>query len=191
VGKLFVLPGNKNMSRIGKKNILIPHGVTVSVNGQNVEVKGVKGNLLVKVRPEIKVQVEDNLIKSSILRETKETNAFWGTTNATILNAIKGVSEGFEKKLELVGVGYRAKLDGNNLSLSLGFSHPIVFEPIEGIKFVVPDQQNVIITGIDKQKVGLVASKIRKIRKPEPYKGKGIKYTNEVIRRKAGKSGKA
>ena len=181
----------KHMSRIGKKNILIPQGVTVAVNGANVEVKGLKGVLTIKVRPEIKVLVENGTVISNVVKETKESNAFWGTTNATILNAIRGVTEGFEKRLELVGVGYRAKMDGNNLSLTLGFSHPVVFEPAEGIKFAVPDQQNIIITGSDKQKVGLIAASIRKIRKPVPYKGKGIKYVNEVIRRKAGKSGKA
>jgi len=181
----------KLMSRIGRKKIIIPQGVTVSVNDQNVEVKGLKGILSIKVRTEIKVILEGDNVTSSIIKETKESNALWGTTNAIIMNAIKGVSEGFEKRLELVGVGYRAKMDGNNLSLSLGFSHPIIFEPMEGIKFDVPDQQNIIVTGIDKQRVGLLASKIRKMRKPEPYKGKGIKYLGEIIRRKAGKSGKA
>jgi large subunit ribosomal protein L6 len=179
------------MSRIGKKPILIPSGVTVTVEGSNVTVKGPKGELFQRIRPEIAVKISDSQVTFEVARETKETNAFWGLSRALVANMIKGVTEGFEKKLELVGVGYRVKPNGNGITLTVGFSHPVDFPAPEGIKLEVLDQNNLTISGADRQMVGQVAAKIRKIRKPEPYKGKGIKYAGEVIRRKAGKSGKA
>lgn len=178
------------MSRIGKKPILIPAGVTVTFNDGQISVKGPKGEVAFSIRREIDVKIENGTLSASIKRETKNSNAYWGLTRALIANAIKGVFEGFEKKLELVGVGYRAKLEGANLSLTLGFSHPVEVKPPVGIKFDVADTQNILITGADRQLVGLTAAQIRKLRKPEPYKGKGIRYAGEVVRRKAGKSGK-
>lgn len=178
------------MSRIGKMPIKIPQGVTVTQNGHEVTVKGTKGELHFSIRPEISLKQENGELTASIARETKESNAYWGLTRAILANAVKGVTEEFMKKLELVGVGYRAKMDGANVSLTLGFSHPVVIEAPKGIKFEVPDTQNIIITGANKQLVGLTAAQIRKLRKPEPYKGKGVRYSGEVVRRKAGKSGK-
>lgn len=162
------------MSRIGKKIIQIPSGVTIKTEKNTVTVKGPKGELTFDTRPEIKVVIEDSTVKTEISRETKASNAYWGLTRALIANAIKGVTDGFEKKLELVGVGYRVKPSDKGISLSLGFSHSVEFDAPEGIKFSVPDQQNITITGFDKQLVGLTAARIRKLRKPEPYKGKGI-----------------
>ncbi len=179
------------MSRLGKKPIEIPTGVTVNVDGALVTVKGPKGELKYEVRPEIGVKVESNSITTEIIRDTKSANAYWGLVSSLLNNMVKGVNEGFSKKLELVGVGYRAKALGNGVSLSVGYSHPVEFSAPEGIKIDVVDNQNITISGADKQLVGLVAANIRKIRKPEPYKGKGIKYAGEVVRRKAGKSGKA
>ncbi len=179
------------MSRIGKKLINIPQGVTVTVNGNLVNVKGPKGELSSTVRPEIRVVVADNTITFEVVREVKGYNAFWGLVRATVNNMIKGVTEGFEKRLEMVGVGYRAKQEGTGVLLTVGYSHPVIYPAPAGIQLVVEDQQNIVVRGTDKQLVGLVASKIREIRKPEPYKGKGIKYKSEYIRRKAGKSGKA
>lgn len=179
------------MSRIGRKEILIPGGVTVDVTDSKVVVKGTKGELELTVRPEIGLKMEDGKLTTFIKKDTKEANAFWGMTRALIANMIKGVTEGFEKKLELVGVGYRAKPVSGGISLSLGFSHPVEFTSPKGITLNVPDPTTIIISGSDKQLVGLTAARIRKFRKPEPYKGKGIKYSNEYVRRKAGKSAKA
>ncbi|EKD99739.1 MAG: 50S ribosomal protein L6 [uncultured bacterium] len=178
------------MSRLGRKPISIPQGVTVTVNGNVVAVKGSKGELTYNARPEIEVIIKDTEVVTSIVKETKESNAYWGLVRSLIASMIKGVTEGYEKKLELVGVGYRAKGIANGASLSLGFSHPIEFMAPAGIKIDVIDTQNITISGVDKQLVGLVAANIRKLRKPEPYKGKGIRYAGEVVRRKAGKSGK-
>jgi large subunit ribosomal protein L6 len=179
------------MSRIGKNPIKLPQGVTAAINGNTVAIKGAKGEMSVTIRPELAVSLADGVLTVSVKKETKETNAYWGLSRALLANAVKGVSEEFVKKLELVGVGYRAKMDGTNLTLTLGFSHPVVIPAPKGIKFETPDVQNIIITGFDKQLVGLTAAQIRKLRKPEPYKGKGIRYSGEIVRRKAGKSGKA
>jgi large subunit ribosomal protein L6 len=178
------------MSRIGKNPILIPAGVTVTVQGSEVTVKGLKGELKTITRPEIQAKVEENKIVLSPKIETKDTNAYWGLTRALIANMVKGVTEGFEKKLELVGVGYRAKSSANGITLSLGFSHPIEFPAPQGITIEVADNTNITIKGFDKQVVGQTAAKIRSFKKPEPYKGKGVRYAGEVVRRKAGKSGK-
>lgn len=179
------------MSRIGKKQILIPAGVTVALHDNKVTVAGPKGQLVLTIRPEIGVAINEGTVSCSEKIVTKQSPAYWGLTGALITSAIVGVTKGYEKKLELVGVGYRVKEVANGITLSLGFSHPVEIAAPEGIKFTVPDQQNITITGVDKQLVGLTAAQIRKLKKPEPYKGKGIKYAGEVIRRKAGKSGKA
>ncbi|HLC93759.1 MAG TPA: 50S ribosomal protein L6 [Patescibacteria group bacterium] len=178
------------MSRIGKKPILIPQGVTVEINGDEVIVQGAKGQLSTKIRPEIKTIQSDGTLTFEVRRNTKNADSYWGLTRALVANMIAGVTQGFEKKLELVGVGYRAKPSGKGVSLSVGYSHPIEFPAPDGITIEVPDVQNIVVRGIDKQLVGLTASKIRKVRKPEPYKGKGIRYAGERVKRKAGKSGK-
>lgn len=174
------------MSRIGKQPIEIPQGVDVKIENSLVTVKGPKGDLTLNTRPEVKIVVKDNIITVKLLDE--QVPAYWGLTRALLANAIEGVVEGYEKELELVGVGYRVKKEGNDLSLTLGFSHPITFKAPEGIEFEVPDNKHIKIKGFDKQLVGLTAAQIRKLRKPEPYKGKGIKYVDEVVRRKPGKS---
>lgn len=178
------------MSRIGKKPVLIPQGVAVSVENDVISVKGSKGELSYTLRPEIGAKVEDDSISFYVKEDTKNTSAYWGLVRALVGNMVKGVTEGFEKKLELVGVGYRAKAITGGVSLSVGFSHSVDYLAPKGIEISVVDTQNITIRGFDKQLVGLVAAQIRKVRKPEPYKGKGIKYAGEVVRRKVGKSGK-
>ena len=174
------------MSRIGKKPILIPENVEVKIEGQKVMIKGPKGELQREIRPEIKVETKNNQIFVSPQIETKKTKAFWGLTRALIANMIKGVTEGFEKKLEIVGLGFRALLEGNDLLLYVGFTQPIKIEAPEGIKFSV--EKNIItVSGADLEKVSQIAAKIRKVKPPEPYKGKGIRYLGEVVRRKVGK----
>lgn len=179
------------MSRIGKQIILIPAGVTVEIRGSAVHVKGSKGDLNLTLRPEIAAVVKDGHVEVTVVKETKESGAFWGLERALIANMVKGVHEGFEKKLELVGVGYRVKQSGTGLSLTVGFSHPVEVPAPAGITLTADDLTNITIKGADKQLVGLIAAQIRKIRKPEPYKGKGIKYAGEFIKRKVGKSAKA
>lgn len=174
------------MSRIGKKPILIPQGVEVKIEGQTVTVKGPKGELIRKIRPEIKVVQENGQVIVSPQKETKETAAFWGLTRALLANDLKGVFEGFIKKLEIEGVGYRAALEGRDLSLQMGFSHPVKIEAPQSITFTV--EKNVIsVAGVDRGLVGQMAAKIRDVRRPEPYKGKGIRYEGEQVRRKLGK----
>ena len=174
------------MSRIGKKPILIPENVEVKIDNQKVIVSGPKGELSREVRPEIKVELKDNQILVSPKIETKRTKAFWGLTRALLSNMVKGVIEEYEKKLEIEGLGYRASLEGEDMVLFVGFTHPVKIKCPEGIKFSV--EKNIItISGINKELVGGIASKIKKIRPAEPYKGKGIKYQGEIIRRKAGK----
>lgn len=174
------------MSRIGKKPILIPESVEVKIEDNRVVVKGPKGELQREVRPEIKVEVKEGKVLVTPQKETKKTNAFWGLTRALIFNMLKGVTEGYEKKLQMEGVGYKANLEEEGLILQVGFSHPVKIKKTEGIKFLV--EKNIItVSGIDKELVGQVAAKIRKVRPPEPYKGKGIRYLGEEVRRKAGK----
>jgi large subunit ribosomal protein L6 len=174
------------MSRIGKKPILIPQGVEVKIEGQTVTVKGPKGELVRKIRPEIKVVQENGQVIVSPQKETKETAAFWGLTRALLANDLKGVSEGFIKKLEIEGVGYRAALEGKDLSLQMGFSHPVKIEAPQSITFTV-EKNVIIVAGVDRGLVGQMAAKIRDVRRPEPYKGKGIRYEGEQVRRKLGK----
>jgi large subunit ribosomal protein L6 len=179
------------MSRIGKKPIEITKDVTVTIEGSVVNVKGPKGALSFVARPEIGVTTKEGKIHTDVVIEGKKTSALQGMTNSIIKGMIQGVSSGYEKKLELVGVGFRAKATGAGvITLTLGFSHPIEFKAPEGITLEVADNTSISIKGFDKQLVGQVAANIRKLRKPEPYKGKGIKYSDEIVRRKQGKSGK-
>lgn len=176
------------MSRIGKKPIDIPNGVQVNVGENNhVTVKGPKGQLEADFNPNLKIKIEDNQIKIERPNDSAFMRAIHGTTRALLANMVKGVTEGFTVELEIVGIGYRAAMKGKALELQLGYSHPIVYEPPEGIQIAV--EGNIIkVSGIDKQKVGQVAAEIRDFRKPDPYKGKGIRYKGEVIKLKAGKS---
>ena len=179
------------MSRVGRLPIAIPAGVTVTVTPENVvTVKGPKGELVKEMHADINIAVEDNQVVVTRPSDVKEHRALHGLTRALINNMIIGVSQGYAKTLELIGVGYRAQLQGKKLVMNLGFSHPVEVEAVEGVSFKVDGTTKVIVEGIDKEKVGAVAADIRSWRKPEPYKGKGIKYSDEVIRRKEGKTGK-
>jgi len=179
------------MSRIGIKPIDIPNGVEVKINkGNLVEVKGPKGSLKTQLDPKMDIKIEDNKVLVNRPNDTKKYKSLHGLTRTLIFNMIEGVTKGYEKKLEIVGTGYRAQKQGKKLVLNLGYSHPIELEEPEGIQIEVPAATQIIVKGIDKQLVGNVAAKIRDYRRPEPYKGKGIKYADEVIRRKAGKTGK-
>lgn len=175
------------MSRIGKKPVAVPAGVTAKVEGQTVSVKGAKGELSFVVHDDVSVSFNDNAIKVDPRFETKRARALWGTARAQINNLMIGVSKGFEKKLEITGVGYKAAAQGKVLQLSLGYSHDINFPVPDGITIATPKPTEIAITGIDKQKVGQVAAEIREWRGPEPYKGKGVKYAGEFIFRKEGK----
>lgn len=176
------------MSRIGKKPVVIPSGVTVTAANGVVTVKGKNGELKQAIHPNLQVEVKGNEVLVTRKSDIGFDRSLHGMLRALIANMVKGVAEGYQKKLELVGVGYRAELKGKALQLALGFSHSIVFRAPEGIKIEAPTQTSVVISGIDKQLVGLVAAKLRSFRPPEPYKGKGVKYEGEVIRRKAGKT---
>ncbi len=174
------------MSRIGKKPILIPAGVETKIQEWKVIVKGPKGELSREIRPEIKIEIKEGKIFVAPEINTKETKALWGLTRALIANMIKGVTEGYEKKLQLEGLGYRASLEKEDLVLQVGFTHPVKIKTPKGIKFLV--EKNIItVSGIDKELVGQITAKIRKVCPTEPYKGKGIRYVGEVIRKKAGK----
>lgn len=176
------------MSRIGKKIIEIPKGVTVTLSGNSVKVKGPKGELQRVVHNNMTVEMNDDKIEVKRPDDQKENRALHGLTRALIQNMILGVNEEYKKELDIVGVGYKVELKGTNLLLNMGYSHPIYFIPPTGIKLEATTPTHIVISGIDKQLVGQVAAKIRSIRKPEPYKGKGIKYSNEQILRKAGKT---
>ncbi|MDX9917921.1 MAG: 50S ribosomal protein L6 [Gudongella sp.] len=179
------------MSRIGLKPINLPGGVEVKVSEDNfVEVRGPKGQLSEQLSPEMAISIEDGVLNVSRPSETKKHKSLHGLSRTLISNMIVGVTEGYSKTLELVGTGYRAAKNGNKLVLTLGYSHPIELEDPKGIEVEVPAQNKIIVKGIDKQQVGNYAAKIRDFRKPEPYKGKGVKYSDEVIRRKVGKTGK-
>ena len=178
------------MSRIGKLPVEIPAGVEVKIDGQLVTAKGPNGTESVNVRPEISVKVEDNHIILTPVNDERKTNALQGLSRTLVANAVKGVKDGFEKKLEIVGVGYRANMEGKNLNLVLGYSHPILVEAPEGITIAVDANTKISVKGSNKQLVGDIAALIRSKRPPEVYKGKGVKYEGEYIRRKAGKAGK-
>jgi large subunit ribosomal protein L6 len=179
------------MSRIGKLPITVPEGVEVDLKGTHIAVKGGRGELALDFSAEMTVQMEDGSIR--VIRPTDQTRhrALHGLTRSLIANMVEGVSRGFTKELELVGVGYRASKQGDDLQLNLGFSHPVKYSPPEGITIEVPEPVRISVSGADKELVGRVASQIRKLRPPEPYKGKGVLYRGERIKRKAGKSGKA
>ena len=178
------------MSRIGNKPVQIPAGVEVAVNGNNVVVKGPKGQLELDIYEKLSIEIADGVLTVVRPDDERETRARHGLTRALIANMVEGVSEGFTKSLELAGVGYRVQLKGTSLDLSLGYSHPVVYEAPEGITFEVPDNTHINVKGINKQQVGQVAAEIRSKRPPEPYKGKGIHYVGEHIRRKLGKAAK-
>lgn len=179
------------MSRVGKKPIEVPANVTVTINAENtVVVKGPKGELTSSFNQDIKIEQEGSVITLVRPSESKEHRTIHGTTRALLANMVQGVSVGFERVLELVGVGYRAQLQGTKLVLNVGFSHPVEFTPEDGIEVEVPSNTKIIVRGINKERVGALASNIRQVRPPEPYKGKGIRYEGEVVRRKEGKTGK-
>jgi len=175
------------MSRIGKVPVAVPNGVTAEIANGVLSVKGPKGTLTLSLRDEISYTVEDGRILVRPANDTKQARAFWGMQRTLVSNLVTGVTEGYTKVLEITGVGYRATAQGKNLKLQLGYSHDVNFAVPEGIEVKTPDNTTVEITGIDKQKVGQVAAEIRRWRKPEPYKGKGIKYRGEYIFRKEGK----
>jgi len=178
------------MSRIGRQPIPIPEGVTVEVKKGEVKVVGPKGELIQEIRPEIRVEIKNNQVLVSRKVDSRLGRSLHGLTRTLIANMIKGVTEGWSKTLTLVGTGFRAKLEGESLVLSLGFSHPVQVKPVEGIKFEVKGNDTITVWGIDKALVGQVAAGIRKIKPPEPYKGKGIRYKDEEVRRKPGKAAK-
>lgn len=178
------------MSRIGKQPIPVPSGVEVKIDGSTVTVTGPKGTLTQTFDPEIEIALEEGVIYVRRPSDERRHRSLHGLTRTLVANMVTGVSQGFEKNLEIVGVGYRAQLKGADLDLSLGLSHPMVVKAEEGITFEVPAPNRISVKGIDKQRVGQVAAEIRKIRPPEPYKGKGIRYAGEHVRRKAGKAAK-
>ncbi|MBO6919756.1 MAG: 50S ribosomal protein L6 [Rhizobiaceae bacterium] len=175
------------MSRIGKKPIAVPAGVTATVDGQKVTAKGPKGELNFVVNDEVLVKLEENEITVTPVDKSKGARSKWGMSRTMIANILEGVEKGFERKLEINGVGYRAAMQGKGIQLSLGFSHEVVYTPPEGVTVACPKPTEIVVSGIDKQAVGQVAAKIREYRKPEPYKGKGVKYAEERIVRKEGK----
>ena len=175
------------MSRIGKKPVPVPSGVTANVEGQTVKMKGPKGALQFVVPEEVSVKLEDGNVQVDPRNESKRARSMWGTSRTLVANLVTGVTKGFERKLEITGVGYRAAVQGKNLQLALGYSHDVIFPIPEGIQVATPKPTEITITGIDSQKVGQVAAEIRGFRPPEPYKGKGVKYAGEYIFRKEGK----
>jgi large subunit ribosomal protein L6 len=178
------------MSRIGKKPIEIPTGVTATVDQSSVTVKGPKGELTRSFNPDMAISVEENVLTVTRPSDSKEHRALHGTTRAVISNMVEGVSKGFEKSLELIGVGYRAQKQGTKLILNVGYSHPVEIEPEKGVEVEVPSNTKIIVKGTNKERVGALAANIRDVRPPEPYKGKGIRYEGEYVRRKEGKTGK-
>lgn len=175
------------MSRIGKKPVHVPAGVTATVDGQKITAKGPKGELVFVANDEVKVEFKDNAVSVTPVNDSKDARSKWGMSRTMVENIFKGVKDGYERKLEINGVGYRAALQGKNLQLALGFSHDVVYEPPVGITIAVPKPTEIIVSGINKQQVGQVAAEIREYRGPEPYKGKGVKYAEERIVRKEGK----
>jgi large subunit ribosomal protein L6 len=176
------------MSRIGEQEVTIKEGVTVSKEGSIISVRGPLGEINITIPEGIDVEVKENSATIVLKGETKQDRSNYGTYRMLLSNAVEGVKDGFTKTLELVGVGYRARMEGNKLVMSLGLNHPVEMEPEEGIQIEVPEETKIIIKGFNKQKVGEFAAKIRELKKPEPYKGKGIRYENEYIRRKSSKS---
>jgi large subunit ribosomal protein L6 len=175
------------MSRIGKRAVAVPNGVQANVEGQKLKVKGPKGALELVLHDDVSAAVDKGVVSITPRAETKRARAMWGLSRSLVSNVVNGVTNGFERRLEINGVGYRAAVQGKNLQLALGYSHDVVYPIPEGIQIVAPKPTEIVITGIDKQKVGQVAAEIRAFRAPEPYKGKGVKYANEYIFRKEGK----
>ena len=175
------------MSRIGKNPIKIPQGVQINIDGRNVEVSGPKGKLSNSFSHLVNIEIKDDFVLVTRKDERKHTKQLHGTTRALIANMVTGVSEGYKKELRLKGVGYRAKMEGKNISLSVGFSHPVIVEPLEGVDVTLESNTHIIVSGIDKQVVGQMAALIRSQKEPEPYGGKGIMYSDEKVRRKAPK----
>jgi large subunit ribosomal protein L6 len=175
------------MSRIGKKAVPIPSGVTANVEGQIVKIKGPKGAMQVVLPDDVLVVMDKGEVKVDPRNDGKRARSMWGTSRTLVNNLVTGVTKGFEKKLEITGVGYRAALQGKNLQIALGYSHDVIYPVPEGIAITTPKPTEILVTGIDKQKVGQVAAEIRAFRPPEPYKGKGVKYAGEFIFRKEGK----
>lgn len=178
------------MSRVGQMPVILPTGVDVEIEGSSVTVKGSKGELSREFTDRVAFELEDDVITVTRPDDTRESKALHGLSRALLHNMVVGVSEGFTKQLEIQGVGYRAMLKGKDIELQVGFSHSVLVEAPQGITFEVPDAGRIDVSGIDKEKVGQVAANIRKVRPPEPYKGKGIRYVGEYVRRKAGKAGK-
>lgn len=176
------------MSRIGKQPVAVPKGVDVALDGATLKVKGPKGELSMTVHPEMSVAIEDGEVRVSPPSDVQRHRALHGLTRSLVANMVEGVTQGFSRTLEIVGVGYRADKRGNSLTLALGYSHPIEFDPPAGIDVEVPNQTTIVVQGADKQLVGQVAAEIRGFRPPEPYKGKGVRYQGEQVRRKAGKT---
>lgn len=177
------------MSRIGKKPIPVPSNVEISIDGSNIRVKGPKGELARQIRPEISLKVEDGTLLVERSSEESQHRAYHGLTRALVANMVTGVTDGYRKTLDIIGVGYRAEKKGNTLVLTVGYSHQVTYPEPEGITLSTTSPTTVVVEGIDKQQVGQVAAEIRAVRPPEPYKGKGIRYTGEQVRRKAGKTG--
>jgi large subunit ribosomal protein L6 len=178
------------VSRIGKRPIPVPAGVEVKIDGQQVEVKGPRGQLAREFHPKVRITLEENQLVVSPVDESLEARAQWGLARTLLANMVEGVARGYEKQLELTGVGYRASKQGQKVVLTVGYSHPVEIDPPTGIQFEVPNPTNVVVRGYDRELVGQVAARIRSVRPPEPYKGKGIHYLGERIRRKVGKTGK-
>lgn len=179
------------MSRIGKAPVAIPQGVSCSLNGTVLKVKGPKGELEQTIHPDITVVIDESSAEVRVERPSDKPNhrALHGLTRSLIFNMVQGVSEGYQRKLEIVGVGYRAAMNGDAVQLQVGYSHPVVMDPPAGVTYAVEGTTNIVVTGIDKQAVGQAAAVLRAVRKPEPYKGKGIRYAGEQVRRKEGKTG--
>ncbi len=175
------------MSRVGKKPVAIPSGVTASVEGQTVTVKGPKGALSLVLHGDVEAKVENGEVRVDPRAETKRARAMWGTYRSLLANVMEGVTKGFQRRLEIAGVGYRAAVQGKNLQLQLGYAHDIAYPIPDGVTIATPKPTEIVVSGIDGQKVGQVAAEIRAFRKPEPYKGKGVKYAGEIIFRKEGK----
>ncbi|WP_149453458.1 50S ribosomal protein L6 [Pasteuria penetrans] len=178
------------MSRVGRKPIPVPSGVAVTIEGHSIRVQGGKGKLVFAYHPEIGIRQEDGMLWVECTGERRQLRAMHGTTRSLVANMVQGVSVGFTRTLDLVGVGYRASKKGTKLQLNVGYSHPVDIEPEPGIEFEVPSNTQVVVKGIDKNRVGEMAALIRSVRRPEPYKGKGIRYVDEYVRRKEGKTGK-
>lgn len=179
------------MSRIGNKPVSIPQGVTVNVDGEKVSVSGSKGSLTFEFRPEVKIRINDSQCLVERTKESPKAKSLHGLSRTLLANMILGVSQGWNKGLELVGVGYRASVEGENLILNVGFSHPVVFPAPSGISFEVKENTKINVSGFDRQLVGETAAQIRRVKPPEPYKGKGIRYIGELVKKKAGKAAKA